>query len=52
MKEGIENIYVVYDAMGGNNSVAKGREFVSETLEIVREKIKEENEAQQSAKRQ
>lgn len=30
--ESIENTYIVYDAMGGTNAVAKGREFVHELL--------------------
>lgn len=40
--EAIENVYVIYDAMGGTNSVAKGSEFVDEVIELVKEK----NEAQ------
>lgn len=39
--EAIENTYIVYDAMGGNNSVAKGKEFVAEVMEQVKEKLKE-----------
>lgn len=30
--EAIENVYLIYDAMGGDNSVAKGKDFVKETL--------------------
>jgi hypothetical protein len=30
--EAIDNSYIVYDAMGGNNGVAKGKEFVQEVL--------------------
>ena len=40
IKESIENVYIVYDAMGGNNSVAKGKEFVNEVFELQKEKIK------------
>lgn len=30
--ESIDNTYIVYDAMGGTNAVAKGKEFVQEVL--------------------
>ncbi len=33
IKESIQNVYLVYDMMGGNDSVAKGKEFVTEVLE-------------------
>ena len=33
IKEAIEHVFLVYDMMGGNNSVAKGKEFVKEVLE-------------------
>jgi hypothetical protein len=39
IEEAIENVYIIYDAMGGDNSVAKGREFVKETLAIIDENI-------------
>ncbi len=39
VEEAIENVNIVYDAMGGNDSVAKGKEFVSEVIEILSEKI-------------
>lgn len=39
----IENTYIVYDVMGGTNSVAKGNEFVKEVLEQVGNDIKEES---------
>jgi len=42
----IEEVYVIYDAMGGTNAVAKGTEFVSETLEQIQHRL-DENEAQQ-----
>lgn len=35
--EAIENVSIIYEAMGGNDSVAKGRDFVKETLEIIAE---------------
>lgn len=35
MNEAIENTFIVYDAMGGTNAVAKGREFVKELLEVI-----------------
>jgi hypothetical protein len=35
MNEAIENTFIVYDAMGGTNAVAKGREFVKEVLEVI-----------------
>ena len=40
-KEAIEHVYVVYDAMGGNNSVAKGKEFVVEVLEQLQSNLLE-----------
>ncbi|QSE96914.1 AIPR family protein [Fulvivirga lutea] len=43
LDEATECVYIVYDAMGGNNSVAKGKEFVKEVTEQLTEKI-EENE--------
>ena len=43
----IGNVQILYDAMGGNNSVAKGNEFVKEVLEQVDEDIKEITKAQQ-----
>jgi len=33
ISEAIEHVYLVYDLMGGNNSVAKGKEFVKEVQE-------------------
>lgn len=33
--EAIENTFIVYDAMGGTNAVAKGREFVNEVLGVI-----------------
>lgn len=35
VKKAIENTFIVYDAMGGTNSVAKGNEFVKEVLEQI-----------------
>ncbi|MGE8340953.1 MAG: AIPR family protein [Flavobacterium sp.] len=32
ISESIDNTYIVYDAMGGTNGVAKGKEFVQEVL--------------------
>lgn len=44
--EAIDNTFVVYDAMGGNNGVAKGKEFVQEVLGQVKENlIEKKNEA-------
>lgn len=40
VKKAIENTFIVYDAMGGTNSVAKGNEFVKEVLEQVSNDIK------------
>lgn len=40
VKKAIENTFIVYDAMGGNNSVAKGNEFVKEVLEQVSNDLK------------
>lgn len=40
VKKAIENTYIVYDAMGGTNSVAKGNEFVKEVLEQVSNDLK------------
>jgi hypothetical protein len=41
IEEAIENTYIVYDSMGGNNSVAKGKEFVLEVLEQVKNNLQE-----------
>ena len=46
INDSISNVQVLYDAMGGSNSVAKGKEFVKEVLEQVDEDIK--TKAQQS----
>tara|TARA_Y100000589_G_scaffold328707_1_gene373443 strand:+ start:751 stop:2457 length:1707 start_codon:yes stop_codon:yes gene_type:complete len=37
----IEDVYIIYDAMGGTNAVAKGTEFVKETLEQIQNRLKE-----------
>ena len=37
--EGIEHVSIVYELMGGNNSVAKGKEFVQEVLTEVSKKV-------------
>lgn len=39
IEEAIENTFIVYDSMGGNNSVAKGKEFVQEVLEQVKNNL-------------
>ncbi len=39
LSEAIENTFIVYDMMGGNNSVAKGKEFVKEILEQLQENL-------------
>lgn len=39
LDEAIENTFIVYDAMGGNNSVAKGSEFVNELIEQLKENL-------------
>ena len=36
----IEDVYIIYDAMGGTNAVAKGTEFVKETLEQIQNRLK------------
>lgn len=38
-KEAIENTFIVYDAMGGTGGIAKGKEFVTEVLELLKENI-------------
>lgn len=38
--ESIDNTFVVYDAMGGNNGVAKGKDFVHELLEQVKDNLR------------
>lgn len=44
--EAIDNSYIVYDAMGGNNGVAKGKEFVQEVLGQLKDNlIDKKNEA-------
>ena len=43
-KETIETTYIVYDAMGGNNGVAKGKEFVQELLEQLKLSLNKNNE--------
>lgn len=40
INKAIENTYIVYDAMGGNNSVAKGTEFVTELIEQIEDDLK------------
>jgi hypothetical protein len=40
----IEDVYIIYDAMGGTNAIAKGTEFVKETLEQIQNRLNE-NEA-------
>ena len=37
--EAIENTFIVYDAMGGTGGIAKGKEFVTEVLEQLKENI-------------
>lgn len=39
MKEAVECTFIIYDTMGGNNAVAKGREFVEELLEQLKESL-------------
>lgn len=41
VKKAIENTFIVYDAMGGTNSVAKGNEFVKEVLEQINNDLDE-----------
>lgn len=43
MKESIEHVYLVYDLMGGNNSVAKGKEFVKEVQEQLQNNLSVKN---------
>jgi hypothetical protein len=38
--EAIQNTFIVYDAMGGTNGVAKGKEFVQEVLGQLKENLK------------
>lgn len=38
-KEAIDTVFVIYDSLGGNNSVAKGKEFVVEVIEQLKTKI-------------
>lgn len=35
LNKAVENTLVVYEAMGGTNGVAKGKEFVSELLDVI-----------------
>ena len=44
VKVAVEDVYIIYDAMGGTNAVAKGTEFVSETIEQIENRLNE-NEA-------
>jgi len=41
IKEAIEHVFVFYDALGGTNAVAKGKEFVTEALEQLKTNINE-----------
>ena len=41
INEGIEHVYVIYDSLGGNNAVAKGKEFVKEVLEQLKQNLNE-----------
>ncbi|MFY0713356.1 AIPR family protein [Seonamhaeicola sp. NFXS20] len=45
VKNAIENTFIVYDTMGGTNSVAKGNEFVKEVLEQIQSDLKEKTKA-------
>lgn len=40
ISESIDNSYIVYDAMGGNNGVAKGKEFVQEVLGQLKDNLR------------
>jgi len=40
LNEAIENTSIVYDTMGGTNAIAKGREFVSEIKDILKDVVK------------
>lgn len=35
LKRAVDNTIVVYDSMGGNNGIAKGKEFVTELLQVI-----------------
>lgn len=48
VKKSIENTFIVYDAMGGSNSVAKGNEFVKEVIEQIESDLKESVEIKQN----
>jgi hypothetical protein len=39
IKESIETVVVIYEAMGGTNTIAKGQEFVNEVLIQLNEKL-------------
>lgn len=41
IKNAISNVQIYYDAMGGNNLVAKGTEFVAEVLEHIENEMNE-----------
>jgi len=45
VKSAIDDIFAVYDSMGGNNAVAKGKEFVAEVIEQMLYKISKEDKA-------
>ena len=40
--EAIENTFIIYDSMGGNDSIAKGKEFVKELVEQLQENLDDE----------
>lgn len=44
LKNAVENTLVVYDAMGGNNGVAKGKDFVNELSEIIKSELQQNND--------
>lgn len=40
IKSSIDNVYVLYDSLGGTNAVAKGKELVEELKELINDNIK------------
>ena len=37
LKRAVDNTLVVYESMGGNDGVAKGKEFVNELIDVIRD---------------
>lgn len=39
LDESITNVHIIYDSMGGNDSVAKGKDFINELFEVIKDDL-------------